>query len=668
MGARRWSSSTAPEHLPPPEKRAGCMNEPMSNSADTAKVESKTAQLSWPFIHGMFSKWMGILVNKRESDEKKLEAVASSSVAVATQESQVTGDDALNLSATTASKAIEEPKNQNSKQCEAKLGLSGSERRNYASTIIKEVSMEDVLNSGEMLDHPPSGDVTKTEKAIELIEMANQGTEHERPNSTREGPGMKIKSPAGRTDETERLLKILELIVTENKQTELDNGVVKVSRRDAISRQVMSESKTGPGMNELEATESSNRAIKDKGPLLKRISAEQSKEMVAVTSNSLPGHLDKRNNLSAGERKKDDRIKGLMDYIMNIPLEYPQVRSRDTDAIRENGKMSQKGSKNLRQQLSDKEKPAIKKQTTHEVDKQKSRNGASHPVIYHVASELSGCVVPLDVKSLGRTPGSKSKNAHVSQTDRLQQMVEGMDRVRKPDGHYESSDTCPNITIPETINDPDVPNALLKNPTRTVKIVGLTHGVTLYQLKESLELRAGSISSLFLGSSSSVAYAEFKTQDAKETAIALHSINVAGKHLRLLRVDSPKTNVVRISNLNMISVKDITSICERYGRVQKEMRRSDAFVDVYFELFELPNMLSILNSLNGMQVEGTRMTAVPAPVFPEEVLRVLWDQPGGRRHLKSVLHSLLQKIDCHIDTSRLRDRLSEYYTDQLRSN
>lgn len=65
------------------------------------------------------------------------------------------------------------------------------------------------------------------------------------------------------------------------------------------------------------------------------------------------------------------------------------------------------------------------------------------------------------------------------------------------------------ISIPDLIGDPDVPGELVKNLTRTAMIKGLTPDLSWKHIEEALSCGEG-ISALIMGSSSSVAYVEFK--------------------------------------------------------------------------------------------------------------------------------------------------------------
>ncbi|KAL0322545.1 UNVERIFIED_CONTAM: hypothetical protein Sangu_1873800 [Sesamum angustifolium] len=163
------------------------------------------------------------------------------------------------------------------------------------------------------------------------------------------------------------------------------------------------------------------------------------------------------------------------------------------------------------------------------------------------------------------------------------------------------------VPIPSLIGDPNVPAALVKNPTRTIKIVQLT-------------------------------------KNGKERALAKQSINILGRHLVVLRIDSPRTTVVRISNTESLNISNIISACKSMGKTISVQIRTPDILDVHFGLAEWSNMLEILNRLNGIEVEGRRLRAEPAPVFPPDILLALWDQPEERKRLKDTLQDLLHKV------------------------
>ncbi|CAL5354937.1 unnamed protein product [Camellia sinensis] len=64
-------------------------------------------------------------------------------------------------------------------------------------------------------------------------------------------------------------------------------------------------------------------------------------------------------------------------------------------------------------------------------------------------------------------------------------------------------------------------------------------------------------------------------------------------------IDAPRTTVVKISNLYSAEAKKkLFSICRSYGKVEVVVFRHKEIRDVHFMLFEWPDMLKILNSMN----------------------------------------------------------------------
>ncbi|KAG5554289.1 hypothetical protein RHGRI_011974 [Rhododendron griersonianum] len=205
-------------------------------------------------------------------------------------------------------------------------------------------------------------------------------------------------------------------------------------------------------------------------------------------------------------------------------------------------------------------------------------------------------------------------------------------------GH--SKDNIPRKTlIPNLIGYPEVPASLVKNPTRTVMIRPLTADINSRDIEEALAFCGSKISGFFFGSSSSIAYVELATEEAKQRALERNSIIVSGKLLQIFRIDAPRTTVVRISNLCYPEVQNkFEGICGSYGRVKHVAVRSKDIVDTsnfaYVSIFRL----------NGLHVYNSQWIAQPAPVFPPEVLHVLWNHPDERRNLKTQIHRSLQKL------------------------
>ncbi|XP_031098903.1 uncharacterized protein LOC116002860 isoform X2 [Ipomoea triloba] len=248
------------------------------------------------------------------------------------------------------------------------------------------------------------------------------------------------------------------------------------------------------------------------------------------------------------------------------------------------------------------------------------------------------------------TEGSFFKAAYVyfKSDEGKKKALEGTDvNVRNQTVTVEEAFSLKDVTktyIPNLIGLPDVPAALVKNPKRTVLIKNLARDIRSHHIENALYFCKSKISRFFLGSSSSVAYVEFETEEGKENALTRHSINVLGRRLLIFRVDVPRTTVVRISNVLCIPIKKLILLCKSFGKLRRVLHRNGNIMDVHFRLAEWPNMATILNRLNGSQIDGQRIVAQPAPVYPPDVLLALWSQPEGRQHLRSSVHNLLIKL------------------------
>ncbi|XP_073119590.1 uncharacterized protein [Henckelia pumila] len=149
--------------------------------------------------------------------------------------------------------------------------------------------------------------------------------------------------------------------------------------------------------------------------------------------------------------------------------------------------------------------------------------------------------------------------------------------------------------VPNLIGDPNVPTVLIKNPSRTVKIKHLTQDIRLHHIEEALSFCDSNVSGYFLGFKNSVGFIEFETEIGKEMALVKHSINVLGKELAMLRIDAPRTTVVRVSYIDSIPHENIMLVCSSFGKVMFTIVRCPGILDVHYELAEWPNMWNILN-------------------------------------------------------------------------
>ncbi|KAF9605704.1 hypothetical protein IFM89_018047 [Coptis chinensis] len=227
-----------------------------------------------------------------------------------------------------------------------------------------------------------------------------------------------------------------------------------------------------------------------------------------------------------------------------------------------------------------------------------------------------------------------------------------------------STYTSNRLIRPNLIGVCGIPPSFVKNPTRTVMVKGLPHNVSSHHLEETFSFSGARITAFFMGSSSSVAYIEFETEEAKEKAIAACSIPISGSKLSVFRIDAPVTTIVRISNVahGENSQNTIRKVCKSYGKFKRLIRRSPGIYDVYYQETEWPNMVDILNSLNGQVVSGHQWIAQPVTLIPIEILKFLWSQPDGKRDVYSVIQNLCQKVEEKPSgMSKVQDLAAQYY-------
>ncbi|VVA98584.1 unnamed protein product [Arabis nemorensis] len=273
-----------------------------------------------------------------------------------------------------------------------------------------------------------------------------------------------------------------------------------------------------------------------------------------------------------------------------------------------------------------------------------------------IVEYFSGFGAILDVQELPSFKGCIYKDALLTfETDSavkkaLKKAVVTVKHFRAIVEATSQEDMVESICIPGLIGDPDVPIALVKKPTRTVKIHPLERDITSNQIKQALGFCRSGISKFIMGSSKTAAFVEFKTEDDKDRALAEHSICIFNKQLFISRIDVPRTTVARISNF---SACDIRSLCVPYGQIKKVTCRGKGIVDVHFDVSEWPNMLTILNSLNGMEIDGMKWVVRPAPVIPHEILRVLWKDPQEKRYVKGLIQNMVREIEQPLDASHI---------------
>lgn len=144
-------------------------------------------------------------------------------------------------------------------------------------------------------------------------------------------------------------------------------------------------------------------------------------------------------------------------------------------------------------------------------------------------------------------------------------------------------------------------------------------------------------------------FVNFKTEEAKENALAARWLHIDGKQLAIRRVDQLLTTVVRISNASPeVTDNKVLYKCDVWGRVDNVKRRGNGMFDVYFKAKELPNMSTILDSLNSTTLNHKQWKALPAPlVHPEAVEDLL--KKGGLPWCHSQQLGVVDRIEAAID-------------------
>ncbi|XVF62834.1 hypothetical protein PTKIN_Ptkin09bG0040400 [Pterospermum kingtungense] len=137
---------------------------------------------------------------------------------------------------------------------------------------------------------------------------------------------------------------------------------------------------------------------------------------------------------------------------------------------------------------------------------------------HNILAAFSDCGPIVNVEEVSSTKGSFFKDFLVH----FETRTAGLNALKKNDlmvinseaiVEATSSEDMDNaISIPDLIGDPDAPVTLVKNPTKTVKVEHLSEDISSQQLKEAFAFCHSGISSIFLGSTSSVRYVEFEVK------------------------------------------------------------------------------------------------------------------------------------------------------------
>ncbi|KAL3329098.1 hypothetical protein AABB24_036281 [Solanum stoloniferum] len=332
---------------------------------------------------------------------------------------------------------------------------------------------------------------------------------------------------------------------------------------------------------------------------------------------------------------------------------FKSIETEEITSLREKGNLNKDEDASLSENLSDENKMTIKfvnvKATEQDVCDGFKRCGAITKVVFPSVISTNYKVAHIYFES------EKGKQKALECSDVVIRNVIVVEATFPLKGRER-------MCIPDLIGYPEVPTSLVKHPSRTVMIKELKHNVSFHDIEEALAFCGSNITGIFFGSSSSVAYVEFETIEGKEIAIAKHSLIMLGETLSILRIDAPRTTIVRISNIPLPSRAKVISFCKSLGQARYFFTKTSGNMDVHFKFAEWPRMLEIINRLNGIEVDGQQLVAKPAPIYPPDVLKVLWSQPEGRKHLKTTFNSMLQKVGGG-STVGLTELVDKFYAD-----
>ncbi|XP_004247930.1 probable GPI-anchored adhesin-like protein PGA55 isoform X1 [Solanum lycopersicum] len=351
-------------------------------------------------------------------------------------------------------------------------------------------------------------------------------------------------------------------------------------------------------------------------------------------------------DLNPGDERTEIRSTAPRDFFKSIETE-------EITSLRENGNLNKDEDASLSEKLSDENKLTIKfvnvKATEDDVRDCFKSCGAITKVVFPSVKSTNYKVAHIYFES------KKGRQKALEWSDVVIKNIVVVEATFPPKGRER-------MCIPDLIGYPEVPTSLVKHPSRTVMIKELKHNVSFHDIEEALAFCRSNITGIYFGSSSSVAYVEFETVEGKEIAIAKHSLTMLGETLSILRIDAPRTTIVRISNIAIPSRAKVISFCKNLGQTRHFFKKALGIMDVHFKLAEWPRMLEIINRLNGTEVDGQQLVAKPAPIYPPDVLKVLWSQPEGRKHLKTTFNSMLLKVGGG-STVGLTELVDKFYAD-----
>ncbi|CAM6108227.1 unnamed protein product [Calypogeia fissa] len=207
-------------------------------------------------------------------------------------------------------------------------------------------------------------------------------------------------------------------------------------------------------------------------------------------------------------------------------------------------------------------------------------------------------------RKLASEHSKKSETYRTSDRNSDARIANGTRRFKSPTGRENGSKTS-------------------SNDTYLVAVEGLPYPMPISAVEKMLSAH-GSVSRSELAREEGGTYSahiEFKTEEARDSALASHRVYLGGRWCRITTGEPILTTVVRLSNIGNASENVVLQKCGKVGRVDNIVQRKEGVVDVYYHPSERRNMRKILDRLGDINADFKRWHANLAPKCTLEEIR-----------------------------------------------
>lgn len=251
--------------------------------------------------------------------------------------------------------------------------------------------------------------------------------------------------------------------------------------------------------------------------------------------------------------------------------------------------------------------------------------------------------------------GAKNEPTHEARSSSYHEVKRISSHEAKSVSSHESKSASMErpVRAPSNANEVTSATTRTKYPGYTVCIRNLPSHGNLALVKEALSLHGEVISSFKKSNSDGTcnAFVEFKTAEAMDGALASRWVNFDSKAFSIVRADAPITTVVRLSRVSTETTdSQLFSICEKFGSLDNIRRRGNGVYDLFYRVNELSKMSTILDSLNEVTLNQSRLVALPAPLLHPAIRKEVLKGSEGQAWVASQLSQTLKRIECGLDT------------------